>query len=334
VRDEAQKVSVELGAEAFVSFELSSSDPGSQRLAGLTGTVVRADSSAPVTDLAVVLARRLADGTSNRLLKISPDGRFAVEGLAPGEYVVQVRPGPAGARPEEFASVPVTVGWTDVTDVLVRTRTPVTLRGQIMLEGAATGQPDITPADVQVAISFADKRPLSLAAGRPVVHSDWTFEIDGVMATGVVRPTLKEGWFLKSVRLAGRDITDTPIDFNAEAEGKPIEVMLTNVRSTVRGTVINRAGDVVTDCIVVVFSQDPEQWAPHSRSIAAARPDQYGEFRTLGLPPGRYFIAATRTLRPGGERDPSVLNSLKATASEVTVLEGGEHPVRVQMPEF
>ena len=46
------------------------------------------------------------------------------------------------------------------------------------------------------------------------------------------------------------------------------------------------------DYTVVAFADDNTKWAPWSRFIKTARPDDTGQFRIDGLPPGRYRIAA------------------------------------------
>jgi hypothetical protein len=107
---------------------------------------------------------------------------------------------------------------------------------------------------------------------------------------------------MKSVRREGVDVTDTPLDFASDVNDLDIE--LTRQVTTVSGNVSDDHGAVALDATVIVFADDPEKWAPRSRFIGSARPDQSGRFTIQGLPPGRYVAIAVGYLQPGDERTP------------------------------
>jgi hypothetical protein len=60
-------------------------------------------------------------------------------------------------------------------------------------------------------------------------------------------------------------------------------------------------------------------WTAQSRFIAVGRPDQQGQVRILGLPPGRYLAAAVDFLETDEERDPELLAGLESAAQPVTL---------------
>jgi hypothetical protein len=76
------------------------------------------------------------------------------------------------------------------------------------------------------------------------------------------------------------------------------------------------------DFAVVLVPPDPAAWTPLSRSIAAGRPNQEGEFRIVGLPPGRYLAAALEYLAVGEEHDPDLLRQLRDRATPLTLVAG------------
>ena len=58
--------------------------------------------------------------------------------------------------------------------------------------------------------------------------------------------------------------------------------------------------DVLHGYAVEAFSTNPLMWYPRSRHVALARPtDARGRYVIRGLPPGDYWLAATRDLDEG-----------------------------------
>jgi len=77
-------------------------------------------------------------------------------------------------------------------------------------------------------------------------------------------------------------VTDTPLDFSSDIDN--LQIQLTNRLTTVSGRVSNDRNTVALDATVIVFADDEGKWAPHSRFIETARPDQHGHFKIRGLP--------------------------------------------------
>jgi hypothetical protein len=150
---------------------------------------------------------------------------------------------------------------------------------------------------------------------------DWTFAFEGLSSRRVLRVSTP-GWFLKAVMLDGRDVTDTPLDFDGGREVKGLEVILTRKRSGVTGDVRDNRGQLRSNYTVVLFPEDDRQWTPDSRFIASGRGDQNGRFRIDGLPDGAYLIIAVEFLEGGGVRDPEMLRQLRPRATRITLGEG------------
>ena len=91
--------------------------------------------------------------------------------------------------------------------------------------------------------------------------------------------------------LNGRDITDTPYDFQS-ADVNGLEVVLTSRLGAVTGTVLD-AGRPSANATIVMFGADEATWMFPSRFITVARPNWQGAFSMRGLLPGRYLAVAT-----------------------------------------
>jgi hypothetical protein len=184
---------------------------------------------------------------------------------------------------------------------------------------------------LQVSVAF----PPGQGVGdfRPRTNDDWTFELDnqsGAGVIGLVRPP--PGWFLKEVKLDGRDVIDTPVTFAAGKDVTGVEMLLTQAATTVTGGVVDGRGAAAGDYVVVLFADDRDRWTPRSRFIAAGRPDQENRFKITGLPPGRYLAAAVEYLEPGAERDPEVLERLQAGATPLTLMEAQSQTLTLRLP--
>src|SRR6185437_12520386 len=146
-------------------------------------------------------------------------------------------------------------------------------------------------------------------------------ELHGLRGRGFIRAgTLTEDWQMKRVRLDGADVTDVPLDFSSDIDN--IEIQLTNQLTTVSGTVSTDRNAVALDATVIVFADDDAKWGPHSRFIESARPDQRGQFKVRGLPPGEYVAIAVEYLEPGDERDPDLLAGWRRHGTSLTLSDG------------
>ena len=65
--------------------------------------------------------------------QIRPDGKFTISGLTPGDYALRV----VMQGSSESATMPITIGDTDVSDVQLITSKPSTIRGRVVLDDSA-----------------------------------------------------------------------------------------------------------------------------------------------------------------------------------------------------
>jgi hypothetical protein len=91
------------------------------------------------------------------------------------------------------------------------------------------------------------------------------------------------------------DITDTPYEAKPGGSAEGLEIVLTNVQTTVSGTVRNATG-AAKDYVVLFFPANLPDGDTPARFIRTVRPDQEGKFLVSGLPPADYFSAAVESL--------------------------------------
>lgn len=86
-------------------------------------------------------------------------------------------------------------------------------------------------------------------------NDDGTFELVNIIGQSVLRPIppgLPNGWFLKSVTLEGKDITDTMLDFTTSTISN-VEVTFTQEQTEVTGTASDGRNAPITEFVAVFF---------------------------------------------------------------------------------
>ena len=265
-------------------------------------------------------------------------GVFTINGVAPGDYVLQVRPGGPGGRgfgagpggPDlEFANVPLSVNGGDIDGLVIATSKGATVRGRLTF-GSNQPPGDLSRIAVS-ALSTSDQGAIP-GGGGTSRSVNGIFELRGLTGPTLFRVAgAPSGWTLKAVRLDGADITDTPHEFRGGETVAGLDIELTNKPTRINGTVTDNQKQPIKDYAVVVFSDESDHWTPQSRFVRAGRSDQDGKFQIIGLPPGGYLAVALEYLEQGSEMDPDLLEQLKPKATSLSLDEGETHQLDLKL---
>ena len=255
------------------------------------GQVVSANAAGRLVPHAHVLLMPVEDGEVRAMVmaRITPeaDGTFRINDVPEGTYVIQAN----ASAMFGVAAATVDAANREPRPTRVTVKPLTTARGRVVFEGDA---PAPTPNPGSQTIVFQPASfttgPVGLNRIALVIHSDWSFEIPGLAWFGGLRVTPPAGWALARVRHEGRDITDTPIDFQS-GDVSGLEVVLTNRVGTVSGTVTS-GGQPAVKAGILVMGADDTSWAYMSRTMTSVRTDDRGTFTIGGLVPGRYLAVA------------------------------------------
>jgi hypothetical protein len=316
IANEAQYVTIAAGQEvAGISIPLARAATAAVR------GVVRGPGQTPAGPFVVITARESGGsrvGAQMAMATAASDGSFTIAGLLPGTYLVNAR----SLTGKAFASREVVVDGSDVGGISLTLSEGVTARGRIVFE-TDTPPEGLRPSQVFVVPNLLNRQAegIEMSGGPPVARDDWSFELHGLRGRGFIRAgSLGDEWQVKAIRRERDDVTDTPLDFSSDIDN--LQIQLTNRLTTVSGSVSNDRNAVALDATVIVFADDEGKWAPHSRFIETARPDQHGHFKIRGLPPGKYVAIAIDSLEPGDERDPDLLAGWRRRGTSVTLSAG------------
>ena len=328
--DEAQSITVGLAEVANASFALVP-----QRMTRISGIVRNSQGKPYATSLALrtqsggsVMARGLAMSDA--------EGRFTASNIPPGEHFIEVNPRPPD---DESASIPITAGGQDITDLIITTHPGATLTGRVIFEGgiASLGK------SVRVNASSPDPgSPGPMRVYDPtqgVVDEKGQFRLRGLYGNALFNAypaTPVPGalpWFVKSVTLNGENITDMPLDVSTVKDDSALEIVLTDKLTTLSGTVRDGRGQPVIDYTVAIFPDQLPEGAMPGRYTRVVRPDQQGRFETRGLPPGNYLAAAVESLEQGGHWDPAFRKQVEPAAKRFRLTEGQSATVELSLTQ-
>jgi len=323
---EAQRIIVRAGRDATdVSFALTPT-----RLVTVSGRAVSSSGEPYVQAMVMAMpadrygAMGMGMGMLNGMTR--PDGSFQLSGVAPGTYNLSLRPNDMGRGRQdantEFASLRITVGHDDLTNVLLVASRGAVARGIIVSDDGS--ELPIRAAQVMISTMPVDPDMMMMSSAQPKVNDDLTFEISGLADSRLIRANVNGtlDWALKAINFRDQDVTDTPIDFTPGRDFDGIEIVFTRKRTELSGLVTNDRGAIDTDATVLVFSADRERWTPMTRFVRTARPAQDGRYNLRGMPPHDYLMVAVRNVEMGQWQDPDFLESVRDQAVRVSLGEG------------
>jgi hypothetical protein len=328
---EAQRVSAKAGQQiSGVNFSLLVA-----RLARVSGRAVNSRGQPASRAMVLLMPADPAGGMvmmgGNNMA--GPDGTFQIPNVAPGRYVLNIRPMGMPNPADEFAALPLTVGNDDIDNVMVSTSVGGSARGVVLTD---TGEPpSFRPEQVQV--MAASLEPMMMAAGNSGpsrVNEDFTFELTSLFDRRMIRASVMgaAGWYLKEVRLDGEDITDDGAEFEAGRAREGLQVVFTQKTTDLSGLVTDAGGKPVLDASVIVFPANPDRWKFQSRYLRTARPDTQGRYNIRSLPPGEdYLVIAVQNLESGQGGDPEFLGRAKEEAKPFTLNEGETKAIDVKL---
>ena len=318
---EAQRIRVGVGQEVGnIDFALVAA-----RTSRVSGTVFTAV-GAPVANETVTLWQEIMGPQGGAIAptdraQTGLDGRFAINNVRAGEYMLAVRVPAANDQPAQAASQTIQVVGVDIDGLLIVTGNGGIVRGQVVSDdGTLVSGVDRLSVRARPLIRAAPSLALGLwSTGR--VNADGTFELKAVVGPVLLSiGTLTGDWTLKSVDLNGRNLADDPIDVRHGETLNGVRVVLTTRPTHLRGALLDEKKQPA-DGTVIVFPEETSRWREDSRTIRTARPDQHGEYSIKGLPAGQYLIAAVDYLQDGQWYDPDFLGDLRLRAQRLSLAE-------------
>jgi hypothetical protein len=260
---------------------------------------------------------------------VKADGSFSISNVAPGDYMLSVYSRGTDSGDVESAAVRIGVVGEDMSGLSVVTAPGARITGRIIVAASKPSEP--SRSSVQVFTEPVGDRFAGNLAAQAKIAADWSFELTGVAGQRRLRANAPSGWTLRSVTLDGTDITDSALEAPARGDLGGLQIILTDQVSSISGTVSDAEGRPQRDYWVVAFPADSARWTARSRYLQSSRPDQNGRFSLAALPAGTYLVSAIDDLDDGEGNDPEFLDTLRATASPITIADGEQKTVDLKL---
>ena len=302
----------------------------------LSGRLVTPDGSAPPPTTIRLAGAAMTDVVTRGLVS-GPDhvgldtvtgtsdasGRFTLLGVPPGDYVLThatrfLSRAIQQGQPAYWISERVTVGAEDISDLIVTLRPALRLEGRIEFRGGSPPPPAIVGIGFET--PFGEQGQVFV---QPTKGATLSFSTVAAGGPYIVRPNETGGWFVHSVTLGGKDITDRAFDLQADATS--LVVTYTDRPSKVSGIVSDERGAPHPTAVVVTFPVDPQQWSGYGaspRTLKSALTSRSGVYTINHLPPGDYYAIALEAADIDGWMDPTTLETLATQATRLTVAAG------------
>ena len=234
---------------------------------------------------------------------------------------------PLPTEPTLWAEVPVSVGNTDLGDVLVSLRPGARVRGAVQFTGTAEKPTPDRLQTISVSLEAADGRPMTaMPFLRGRVENTGQFSTVSVPAGRYFLRVggVPQGWSFRGAMLGGRDLADTPLEVEGTDIGG-VTIVFTDRMSEISGSVTGANGSGDGAATVIVFPTDRDGWTNYGtspRRLRNVRADKTGAFSIGNLPPGEYFVAAIREASASDWQNPKFLEALAPEARRVQLTEG------------
>ncbi|MGP0095821.1 MAG: carboxypeptidase regulatory-like domain-containing protein [Terriglobales bacterium] len=266
--------------------------------------------------------------------EIGPDGQFEVRGVAPGTYQLKVS---SGAEAQSLtAHQDVNVVSADVQGLKLVVAPSFAISGHLHSDSALG---DLTQFVVNLRLADVPEDAgffMSQDFFGPNASVDrqgnfnWKNINPGEFIVQLYGADARRNFYLKSVTIGGRDVTTgfpvsgpLILDLTVSPKGGTIEGLVTEKK---QGADVVRP---VANATVVAVPEEKYRRLP-SR-FATGSTDQFGSFTIRGLAPGSYSLYAWQDLEDGLWYDADFLRSQEANAIAVTMEEGSNQKVELQL---
>jgi Carboxypeptidase regulatory-like domain len=233
-----------------------------------------------------------------RPVGVASNGSFKVESVTPGSYTLELTarvdtaPGPAstgGSATRLLARADITVGASDIRDLVLSAAAPITIAGHVEFDGGLA--PDVSVT--RIMLLPLEPVVLSTRPKYTTVKPDGSFVFENLDPSKyLIRASAPPGTYVQSIRYNQQTVTVQPIDLTSGSGGE-LHVILRNGAAQVEGTVQSASAETETGSapatgIVLVL---PDSFAADGWGAQTA-PVRDGKFSIDSAQPGHYTAFA------------------------------------------
>jgi hypothetical protein len=232
--------------------------------------------------------------------------------------------------------MPIVVGEADLSGLSVPLRTGPRLSGRVEFDGTPSAQAAPRTPQIMVSLIPADGRSMAGGIMPAVANADGQFTTMSVPPGRYLINASAPGWMLKAAIVNGRDVSETPLDLDAN-DVSGVTVTFFNRPAQLTGTVHDSRGNPDEASTVLLFPADYRSWIQDgmsNRRLRTARSTANGRFSIGGLLPGDYLLIAVNDAT-GSANGPEIIEAIAPLAVRVSLGESARQTqdlTTVQVP--
>jgi hypothetical protein len=254
---------------------------------------------------------------------VDPQGAFQIQAIVPGSYLLIAI---FAADDKQYtALMPLDVRDSNIEGIELTLKPPVELRGRLIIEekGDLKGSTPMLCLEPK-----AEER--AIGSGCAEVKDDLTFKIENnsLGSYEVHIRGLREGLYLKGMRMGDQDVTEKGVDITQGFAGEELTVVLSPNGGVVEGSVTNAKDEPAVGVKVTVIPDASHQGTEWLYKIADT--DQNGHFVIKGIAPGDYKIYAWEELEEGAEQDPEFMKTHESDGQSLSIKERAHETVQLK----
>lgn len=285
---------IEIGTGTVSGIEMRMT---SGRAATVSGIVLDA-SGAPLERPFLEIADE--NGVDRKPLPVEPlpGGRFVARNVERGTYrVIAARRAvnPLDPVSSELVILSVRVDG-DVDNLVVRTRAAAGVSGVVIFEDGAPppgpGKMMVHARSETVASGAILGMPsLAMVQRSAVVQADSSFRLDGILGPARIAVSGQPGgWLVRSITYGGRDIFESPVEFDASGDVPALTIVLTKRVATLAGRV---TPPTTRKRALLLITGDRTRWTSRSAVAGTTSVKEDGTFSFAPVLAGDYVVATT-----------------------------------------
>jgi protocatechuate 3,4-dioxygenase beta subunit len=263
---------------------------------------------------------------SNRAYVAGEKGRFSVNNVRPGRYIVMANKMHSQDHPTAQASV--TVGDAGVKNVVLQMPPPLDVKGAVVLEG-----PEGKNFNFSNLAIYANPAGFSPFGGaRTQVNSDGTFTLSALSPGRYILGVDTGGHegYVQSVQSGGQDVYGKALDAAAFASGD-LHVVVRLDSAKVAGTVeISEEQKASLRSPAVVLVPAESQLRSEGQFITQQL-DRLNSFELANIRPGDYLVFAFEEYDYGALGDPEVFAAVEGNATKISLSRSDSKSVSLKL---
>jgi hypothetical protein len=313
---QAQKLVVNAGDDLHADFALFP-----VQAVSIQGRVVNGLTNKPIAQPVVTAYWGPNASLMARTAEISADGAyFEIRGIGPGTYTLRTTFVDDG---ENFSDERVVeVGTEGTRNLLISGLPDFEIVGHVRLENAryASFNPSVEFASV------GGKSSSIFRLGTKPPDYQFTGKLHPGDRYRVNVPNLPQEFYLKSVRVSGKEVANTDVVIGGRHT--EIDLVVSAGGGHIDGTTLNDQHEPVGGSYVLLVPDSVDK--PDADLIRPARSDAKGKFMLRGVPPGSYRLFAFEDVESEILNQPELLKNYEQNSRSIKVDEAGKYTLEIK----